>query len=221
MADLARLPRAHPSSPSPAPPCERDGENKGPASRKHVPSPGAGMSPTSSGTTRDPRAPHRGAPSGAAPSRRHDGSTTSAGDRRRPPWQHWQHWQAGRGSPCPAPMAQVHLRAALPLAPVRSPLRLGGLSLLRPLAQLAYRPRPRRRPREAARRRRAGRAEPCQCGHGLRRPFLFEGARDNPGRRHRQRGAAGGRGLRRPSRWSWCRGHRAAETDADAPGQAR
>ena len=59
-----------------------------------------------------------------------------------------------------------HLRAAVPPARVRSPARLGRLALLRPLAQLAHRPRPRRRAREAARRRPAerrrqrGRARP-------------------------------------------------------------
>ena len=40
--------------------------------------------------------------------------------------------------------------------------------------------------------------------------ILFEGARDNPGRRHRQRGAAGGRGLRRHRRAGGAAGARVA-----------
>ena len=78
------------------------------------------------------------------------------------------------GSPSCRRASSRHLRAA---SPARIAARLGGLPLLRPLAQLAHRPRPRRRPREAARGRRAGRAAPHLRGHGLRPALLFESPR--------------------------------------------
>ena len=88
-----------------------------------------------------------------------------------------------------------HLRAAVPPAPFRPPPRLGGLPLLRPLAQLAYRPRSRRRPREAARGRRAGRPEPHRCGAGVRATLLLEGACADPDCHARYRSTATGGGL--------------------------
>ena len=93
-----------------------------------------------------------------------------------------------------------HLRVAVLLAGIRPPAWLGGLPFLCLLAQLAHRPRPRRRAREAARRRRAGRSQPPLRGHGLRAAFLLHRTGPYAGGHPRHRGAAGRRRLRRHRR---------------------
>ena len=85
---------------------------------------------------------------------------------------------AGGAAPC------RHLRAAGAAARVRRAHRLEQrLPLLRPLAALAHRHRPRRRPREGARRPRAGGAAAHQRHDAARRDLLRQGAGADP-RRH-------------------------------------